>query len=44
VKDQLENRVHAMVCAGSIGLGVAQRAIAANWQDLYERVFGVGPT
>jgi Protein of unknown function (DUF3761) len=44
VKDRLENRLHAMVCAGSIGLRAAQRAIAANWQGLYERVFGLAPT
>jgi hypothetical protein len=43
VKDKLENRLHAMVCAGSIGLRAAQRAIASNWQGLYERVFGVAP-
>jgi len=45
VKDRLENRLHAMmVCAGSIGLRAAQRGIASNWQQLYDRVFGVAPT
>jgi hypothetical protein len=44
VKDKLENRLHAMVCAGSIGLRAAQRGIAGNWQGLYERFFGVVPT
>jgi hypothetical protein len=44
VKDKLENRLHAMVCAGSIGLPAAQRGIAGNWQGLYEQVFGVVPT
>jgi hypothetical protein len=43
LKDRLENRLHMMVCAGSIGLRAAQRAIAANWQGLYERVFGLAP-
>jgi hypothetical protein len=43
VKDRLENRLHAMVCAGSIELRAAQRGIAANWQRLYERVFGLAP-
>ncbi len=43
VKDRLENRLHGMVCAGSIGLRTAQRAIAANWESLYERVFGLAP-
>jgi Protein of unknown function (DUF3761) len=44
VKDRLENRLHAMVCARSVGLRAAQRGIAANWQGLYERVFGVAAT
>jgi hypothetical protein len=43
IKDKLENRLHALVCAGSIDLRTAQREIAANWQGLYERVFGVAP-
>jgi uncharacterized protein DUF3761 len=40
VKDRLENRLHHLVCAGSIPLAAAQRQIAANWQALYARVFG----
>jgi hypothetical protein len=44
VKDGLENRLHAMVCAGRIGLRSAQRQIAANWERLYRKVFGVAPT
>jgi hypothetical protein len=44
VKDRLENRLHALVCAGSVSLLSAQRSIAANWQGLYERVFRVAPT
>lgn len=43
VKDKLENRLHVMVCAGSIGLRVAQRGIASDWIALYRRVFGVAP-
>jgi len=43
VKDKLENRLHAMVCAGSVGLRAAQRGIASNWQQLYGPVFGVAP-
>ncbi len=43
VKDRLENRLHAMVCAGQIGLRVAQRRIAANWEALYKTVYGVSP-
>ena len=41
VKDRLENRLHALVCAGKIDLRAAQRGIAANWRHLYRRVFGV---
>jgi len=43
VKDRLENRLHDMVCAGQIGLGSAQRAIARDWEGLYRRVFGTPP-
>ncbi len=35
VKDRLENRLHALVCSGRVGLVVAQRAIAANWWAAY---------
>jgi hypothetical protein len=44
VKDKLENRLHAMVCAGSIGLPAAQRGIAENWQKLYKQVFSEAPS
>jgi len=44
VKDKLENRLHALVCAGSIGLRAAQRGIAGNWQGLYKQIFGAEPT
>lgn len=43
VKDRLENRLHALVCAGRIGLRAAQRQIAVDWQVLYRRVFGAPP-
>jgi hypothetical protein len=43
VKDRLENRLHDVVCSGALTLRYAQRAIASNWQLLYERVFGVVP-
>jgi hypothetical protein len=39
-KDRLENRLHALVCSGSISLRSAQRGIASDWQALYRRVFG----
>jgi hypothetical protein len=37
VKDRVENRLHAMVCAGSLSLAAAQAAIATNWWDAYRR-------
>jgi hypothetical protein len=43
VKDRLENRLHHLVCSRSLALRYAQRAIAGNWELLYERVFGVAP-
>jgi hypothetical protein len=39
-KDRLENRLHALVCAGQIGLRDAQARIAANWRQFYATVFG----
>jgi hypothetical protein len=43
VKDELENKLHDLVCAGTIPLRAAQRQIATNWRTLYERVFGAAP-
>jgi hypothetical protein len=43
VKDRLENRLHDLVCAGSMRLRVVQREMAWNWQGLYKRVYGVAP-
>jgi hypothetical protein len=43
VKDRLENRLHALVCSGRLGLRAVQRAIASNWVALYRTVFGVSP-
>jgi hypothetical protein len=31
-KDQVENKLHQLVCSGTVDLGTAQRAIALNWQ------------
>lgn len=39
VKDQLEDRLHHMVCRGQISLPDAQSAIASNWIDAYRRYF-----
>ena len=43
VKDRLENKLHDLVCAGSLSLRSVQRAIASNWQLLYKQVYGVSP-
>jgi hypothetical protein len=43
VKDKLENKLHALVCAGSMTLHAAQVGIAHNWETLYKTVFGVAP-
>ena len=44
VKDKLENRLHAMVCAGQITLLAARRGIASNWKTLYKHIFGIAPS
>ena len=42
-KDLLENRLHRLVCSGSLDLHGAQRAIALNWVETYHRYLGVWP-
>lgn len=36
VKDRVENKLHALVCSGTISLATAQRAIATNWWVAYQ--------
>jgi hypothetical protein len=36
-KDALEDRLHALVCSGRLGIGKAQTAIASNWLAAYKR-------
>ena len=36
VKDQLENKLHSLVCSGTLTLITAQNAIASNWWAAYE--------
>lgn len=36
-KDRLENKLHALVCAGQLALASAQRQEAANWIAAYKR-------
>lgn len=43
VKDELENKLHALVCAGKIPLPEAQKAIATNWVKAYETYVGRRP-
>jgi hypothetical protein len=39
-KDKLENRLHAMVCAGQMQLTDAQAAFAGDWRISYQRFLG----
>lgn len=42
-KDQLENRLHFLVCSGRLNLADAQREIATNWIAAYQKYVGVKP-
>jgi len=42
-KDKLENKLHDLVCTGSMTLHAAQVGIATNWRGLYKSVYGVTP-
>lgn len=39
VKDELENRLHGMVCAGQVDLTTAQKEIAQDWIGAYKKYF-----
>jgi len=39
-KDQLEERLHHLVCAGQLDVTTAQRQIASNWIAAYKKYFG----
>jgi len=39
VKDQLENRLHELVCEGELDLATAQHDIASNWISAYRKYF-----
>jgi len=39
-KDVLENRLHALVCAGRVPIEQAQREIAIDWIAAYEKYVG----
>jgi hypothetical protein len=40
VKDKLEDRLHAMVCAGQIKLEEAQHAVSSDWIAAYQKYVG----
>jgi hypothetical protein len=42
-KDVLEDRLHDLVCSGTIGLRYAQRIEARNWVAAYRRYVGTPP-
>lgn len=45
LKDRTENRLHSLVCAGSLGLRTAQQAMARDWYAACLRyVSGCAPT
>ena len=44
VKDRIENKLHQLVCDGSLTLKTAQKAIASNWMDAYSKYIGPLPT
>ncbi|HZT37758.1 MAG TPA: hypothetical protein VFA28_07660 [Bryobacteraceae bacterium] len=39
VKDALEDRLHELVCSGSLDLATAQREIATDWIAAYKKYF-----
>jgi hypothetical protein len=39
-KDALENRMHLLVCSGSVSLATAQHVFASNWIAGYRRYLG----
>jgi hypothetical protein len=43
VKDALERKLHELVCAGQVDLKTAQREIASNWIDAYQKYVGKTP-
>jgi hypothetical protein len=43
LKDKLENRLHALVCAGNLTLAAARSQIATDWKRSYLKVFRVAP-
>jgi hypothetical protein len=44
VKDVIENKLHSLVCSGSLPLATAQHDIATNWWTAYVTYVGAAPT
>jgi len=40
IKDQVENKLHNLVCANKMTLADAQKAIIANWYAAYQKYVG----
>ncbi len=38
-KDELEDRLHQLVCQGNISLATAQHELATDWISAYKRYF-----
>jgi hypothetical protein len=43
VKDKLENRLHKLVCDGTVTLPTAQREISSDWIKAYQKYIGAKP-
>jgi hypothetical protein len=43
VKDALERKLHKLVCASQLDLETAQREIASNWIEAYQKYIGKNP-
>jgi hypothetical protein len=43
VKDALERKLHKLVCTGQLDLKTAQREIASNWIEAYQKYVGKSP-
>ncbi len=43
LKDQLENRIHQLVCAGTLTLKAGQAVFLSNWEKGYAKYVGPLP-
>ncbi len=43
VKDQLENRIHQLVCSGQISLNTGRSVFLTNWEKGYQKYIGQLP-